>query len=69
MGDVVPVTGGVKGLDVTVYPVIALPPSFGTVNATLAEAFPTVATAPDGAPGTVVVIHGTPGQFSNTAFF
>jgi hypothetical protein len=50
--------------------VIALPPLLaGAVNATLAEAFPAVATAPDGAPGTVVVIHGTPGQFSNAAFF
>jgi hypothetical protein len=69
IGEVAPVTGGVTGLDVTVYPVIALPPSFGTVNATLAEAFPAVATTPDGAPGTVVVTHGTPGQFSNAAFF
>ena len=42
------------GLDVTVYPVIELPPVVpGAVNATLAEALPAVALTPVGAPGTV----------------
>ena len=42
------------GLDVTVYPVITLPPVLdGATKATLAEAFPAVATTLVGAPGTV----------------
>jgi hypothetical protein len=50
--------------------VIALPPLLaGAVNATLAEAFPAVATTLVGAPGIVAVKHGTPGQFSKAAFF
>jgi hypothetical protein len=50
--------------------VITLPPLLaGAVKATLAEAFPAVALTPVGAPGTVVVIQGTPGQFSKAAFF
>jgi hypothetical protein len=54
MGEVAPVAVMPPGLDVTVYPVITLPPSFvGAVNATLAERSPAVATTPVGAPGTV----------------
>jgi hypothetical protein len=50
--------------------VITLPPLLaGAVNATLAEAFPAVATTLVGAPGIVVVTNGTPGQFSKAAFF
>ena len=70
IGEEPPDTVTPPGLDVTVYPVITLPPLFvGATNATLAEAFPAVATTPVGAPGTVIVIQGTPGQFSNAAFF
>ena len=59
MGDVVPVTGGVKGLDVTVYPVIALPPLLvGATKATLAVTFPAVAATLVGAPGTVAAGAG-----------
>jgi hypothetical protein len=54
MGEVAPVAVKLPGLDVTVYIVIALPPSLaGATNATLAEVFPAVATTPVGAPGTV----------------
>jgi hypothetical protein len=50
--------------------VIALPPLLvGAVKATIAEAFPAVAVTLVGAPDTVVATHGTPGQFSNAAFF
>ncbi len=41
------------GLDVTVYPVIALPPLFvGATKVTLAEVFPAVATTLVGGSGT-----------------
>ena len=54
MGDVVPIAVMPPGLDVTVYPVITLPPVLdGATKATLAEAFPAVATTLVGAPGTV----------------
>ena len=43
------------GEDVTVYPVITMPPvEAGAVNATLAWALPAVATGLVGAPGTVL---------------
>ena len=43
------------GFDVTVYPVIALPPVFeGAVNVTVACALPGVAATPVGAPGTPI---------------
>ena len=70
MGDVVPIAVKLPGLDVTVYPVIALPPLLdGATKATLAEATPAVATTLVGEPGAVAVIQGTPGQFSKAAFF
>jgi hypothetical protein len=70
MGEVAPVAVIPPGLDVTVYPVTTLPPLLvGATNATLAEAFPAVATTAVGAPGTTVVTQGTPGQFSKAAFF
>ena len=70
MGDVVPIAVKLPGLDVTVYPVIALPPLLvGATKATLAEATPAVATTPVGEPAAVAVIQGTPGQFSKAAFF
>jgi hypothetical protein len=70
MGEVAPVAVIPPGLDVTVYPVTTLPPLLvGATNATLAEAFPAVATTAVGAPGTTVVTQGTPGQFSSAAFF
>ena len=54
MGDVVPIAVKLPGLDVTVYPVIALPPLLdGTTKATLAEATPAVATTPVGEPAAV----------------
>ena len=54
MGDVVPIAVMPPGLDVTVYPVITLPPVLdGATKATLAEAFPAVATTLVGASGTV----------------
>ena len=54
MGDVVPIAVMLPGLDVTVYPVITLPPVLdGATKATLAVAFPAVATTLVGAPGTV----------------
>lgn len=59
MGEVVPVavTTALPPLDVTVYPVIALPPVLvGAINATLAVVFPAVATTDVGAPGTVTGI-------------
>jgi hypothetical protein len=56
MGELGPVAMMPPGLDVTVYPVIALPPLFvGATKATLAVVFPAVATTLVGAPGTVVV--------------
>ena len=46
-----------SGEEVTVYPVMALPPSeAGTVKATLAWALPAVATGLVGAPGTILGI-------------
>ena len=57
MGEVAPVAVIPPGLEVTVYPVIGLPPVLlGATNATLAEASPTVATILVGEPGTVVII-------------
>ena len=57
MGDVVPIAVMPPGLDVTVYPVIKLPPVLaGATKATLAVAFPAVATTLVGAPGTVAVV-------------
>ena len=54
MGDEVPFTREVAGLDVTRYSTIALPPLFvGATNVTVAEAFPAVATTPVGASGAV----------------
>ena len=54
-GELDPVAVPPAGFDVTVYPVITLPPSLvGAVNATLAERLPAVATTPVGAPATVV---------------
>jgi hypothetical protein len=59
MGDVVPIAVMPPGLDVTVYPVITLPPVLdGATKATLAEAFPAVATTLVGAPGTVAAGEG-----------
>jgi hypothetical protein len=59
IGEEPPDTVTPPGLDVTVYPVITLPPLFvGATNATLAEAFPAVATTPVGAPGTIIVAVG-----------
>ena len=54
IGEEAPVAVMFPGLDVTVYPVIGAPPVLaGAVNATLACAFPPVATPIVGAPGTV----------------
>ena len=54
MGDVVPIAVMPPGLDVTVYPVIKLPPVLaGATKATLAVVLPAVATTLVGAPGTV----------------
>jgi hypothetical protein len=54
-GELAPVAVKPPGEEVTVYPVMALPPSeAGAVNATLAWAFPAVATGLVGAPGTVL---------------
>jgi hypothetical protein len=54
MGDVVPIAVMLPGLDVTVYPVITLPPVLdGATKATLAVVLPAVATTLVGAPGTV----------------
>jgi hypothetical protein len=54
-GELVPVVVKSPGEDVTVYAVIALPPSeVGGLNATLACALPAVATGPVGAPETVI---------------
>ena len=51
------------GEDVTVYPVMALPPSEAdAVNATLAWAFPAVATGLVGAPGTILGITAPDGD-------
>jgi len=70
MGDVVPIAVKLPRLDVTVYPMIVLPPLLvGATKATLDEATPAEATTPVGEPAAVTVIHGTPGQFSNAAFF
>ena len=57
MGDVVPIDVMLPGLDVTVYPVIKLPPVLaGATKATLAVVLPAVATTLVGAPGTVAVV-------------
>jgi hypothetical protein len=54
-GELGPVVEKFPGEDVTVYTVIALPPSeAGGLNATLACALPAVATGPVGAEGTVI---------------
>ena len=54
MGELGPVAMMPPGLDVTVYPVIALPQLFvGATKVTLAEVFPAVATTLVGGPGTV----------------
>jgi hypothetical protein len=53
-GEPAPVAVLFSGEDVTVYPVMGLPLEAGTVNATLAWAFPAVATGLVGAPGTVI---------------
>jgi hypothetical protein len=56
-GELAPVAVKPPGEDVTVYPVMALPPSeAGGINATLAWALPAVATGLVGAPGTVLGI-------------
>ena len=61
IGLAVPVPVIPPGLDVTVYPVIAEPPSLaGAVKATVACAFPAVAVPIVGAPGTV---EGAVGAF------
>jgi hypothetical protein len=53
-GELAPVEVKPPGEDVTVKPVMALPPlEAGAVKATLACAFPAVATGLVGAPGTV----------------
>ena len=65
MGDVVPIAVMPPGLDVTVYPVITLPPVLdGATKATLAEAFPAVATTLVGAPGTVAATVMVPVAFT-----
>jgi hypothetical protein len=47
------------GLEVTVYPVMALPPlKEGAVQETKAEAFPAAAVTPVGEPGTVAGVTG-----------
>ena len=57
MGDVVPIAVKLPGLDVTLYPVIALPPLLdGATKATLAVAVPAVAATLVGAPGTIAVV-------------
>ena len=54
-GEFAPVAIKPPGEDVTLYPVMALPPvEFGAVNATLTCALPAVATGLVGAPGTVI---------------
>ena len=54
-----PIAVKLPGLDVTVYPVIALPPLLdGTTKATLAEATPAVATTPVGEPAAVAAGAG-----------
>ena len=57
-----PVAVKPPGEDVTVYPVMVLPPfEIGAVNATLAWAFPAVATGLVGAPGTVLGVTAADG--------
>ena len=54
IGEAEPVPVKLPGDDVTVYPVIALPPLLaGAVNATDADALPAVAVTPVGDPGAV----------------
>ena len=56
-GELAPIAVKFPGEDVTVYPVMPLPPvEAGAVNATLACALPAVATGLVGAPGTVLGI-------------
>jgi hypothetical protein len=53
-GELAPVTEILPGLEVTVYPVITLPPVVpGAENETLADDTPAVAITPVGEPGTV----------------
>ena len=62
MGELAPVTEIFPGLEVTVYPVIALPPVVpGAKNETLADDTPAVATTPVGEPGTVAGVTATDG--------
>ena len=60
------------GLEVTVYPVIALPPLLaGAVNATVACVLPAVAVTAVGAPGTVMgvtLFEGAEGALEPAAF-
>ena len=53
IGDTVPVAVIPPGLLVTVYPVIAEPPSEGAVNEICADEFPPTAVTDVGAPGAV----------------
>ena len=54
-GEFAPVAVKPPGEDVTLYPVMTLPPvEVGAVNATLTCALPAVATGLVGAPGTVI---------------
>ena len=54
-GEPAPVAVLFSGEDVTVYPVMTLPPvEVGALNATLTCALPAVATGLVGAPGTVI---------------
>jgi len=58
-GLAVPVPVILPGFEVTVYPVIAEPPSLaGAVNVTVARVFPAVAVPIVGAPGTVEGVTG-----------
>ena len=56
IGLTAPVAVTPPGLEVTVYPVIALPPLDGAVKLTTAWLFPATAVTAVGAPGTVVVL-------------
>ncbi len=70
IGETVPLLVLFSGLDVTIYPVIGLPPfEEGALKITVAWEFPGKAVTLIGTPGTVNNKQGTPGQFSNAAFF
>ena len=59
-GEPAPVAVLFPGEDVTVYPVMTLPPvEVGALNATLTCALPAVATGLVGAPGTVIGVTAT----------